>query len=125
MENAIRHAVEPRVESTRVGLAVVAGSERVWIEVSDDGPGLDEDDGEDEAEAEGGGGSAGRGIGLENLRRRLEALFGDRASLSVGPGAGGAGVRAVLELPAVAGEGRFGVRGDAHRSGAVEGARGS
>jgi len=141
VENAIRHAVEPRVEPTRVGLAVVAGRDRVRIEVSDDGPGLveQEDDGEDEddveddgeaeghgeAEGQGGAGSAGGGIGLENLRRRLEALFGDRASLSVGPGAGGAGVRAVLELPAVAGEGRFGVRGDAHRSGAVEGARGS
>ena len=141
VENAIRHAVEPRVEPTRVGLAVVAGRDRVRSEVSDDGPGLveQEDDGEDEddveddgeaeghgeAEGQGGAGSAGGGIGLENLRRRLEALFGDRASLSVGRGAGGAGVRAGLALPAVAGEGRFGVRGDAHRSGAVEGARGS
>ncbi|HVS64982.1 MAG TPA: histidine kinase [Thermoanaerobaculia bacterium] len=152
VENAIRHAVEPRVEPTRVALSVVAGRERVRIEVSDDGPGLaesdedkdedkdegkdeDEDDGEDEAEGEGGGDSAGCGIGLENLRRRLDALFGDQASLSVGPGAGGAGVRAVLDLPAVATEGRFdgrrsppaagGVEPGASTSRTVEGARGS
>jgi signal transduction histidine kinase len=61
---------------------------RLRLEVADDGPG-----------PQAGPGRRGGGVGLANLRERLATLYGDTATLRLGPRHGG-GCVATLELPA-------------------------
>jgi signal transduction histidine kinase len=72
MENAIEHG---RSDGTSATVVLRAGREGglLRITVADDGPGLSN------------GGDVREGIGLKNTRARLEALFGERASMTLGP----------------------------------------
>ena len=88
VENAVKYAVAPNRQPVIVTIAAREDFGRLVIEVSDDGPGAAL------------GGKAGFGIGLANVRDRLEARYGDEASLVAGPAPGG-GWRAVLRLPLV------------------------
>lgn len=84
LENVFKHTVERRREPTAVLVSAKAADGVLRIAVEDDGGTLD---------------AAGTpGIGLSNLRERLAALHGDRASLSLAARAP-AGVRAELLLP--------------------------
>ncbi len=93
VENAVRYAVEPRVEGGRVEVEVSISDGKLSVEVRDDGPGFPGrvlrgepiDDGRSH-------------IGLENSRRRLEMLYGDdlEFALSNDP-EGGACVR--IKIP--------------------------
>jgi signal transduction histidine kinase len=98
VENAIKHNAD-REENLAVQvtarLAPGPGGERLQLAVVDDGVGF-------AAAAPAGGGGEGEGeggTGLRHLRRSLELLFGDRAHLTLGAGAGGRGARVALELP--------------------------
>ncbi len=86
VENAVKYAVSPTSRPVTVTISAREEYGRLVIEVSDDGPGAPH------------GGKAGFGIGLANVRDRLEARYGDAASLVAGPADGG-GWRAVLRLP--------------------------
>jgi sensor histidine kinase YesM len=77
VENAVRHAIAPRAAGGRVDVHAKRHADRVRITVSDDGPGLT-------AEA-----SRGSGRGLDLVRQRLDRMYGDRATLSMGPSAEG------------------------------------
>jgi LytS/YehU family sensor histidine kinase len=55
------------------------------VEVEDDGLGL--------------GGKIGQGVGLQNVRERLRALYGETARLDLS-GCEPSGVRATIEVPA-------------------------
>jgi len=73
VENAIRHGIANRVAATTV--TVTARKERgtLRLQVSDDGPGF-----------RGTAGARGStGVGIDNTRKRLAQLYGDRASLDV------------------------------------------
>jgi two-component system LytT family sensor kinase len=85
VENAVRHGLARRKQggSLRIGARRHDGAAR--IEVEDDGPGF-------------GGQGGGAGFGLLSVRQRLALLYGERASLEVGPAVQG-GTRAVLEIP--------------------------
>jgi sensor histidine kinase YesM len=73
LENAIRHGVGADEAGGSVRIAAVAASGDVLqLTVEDDGNGL-----ADEPEP------SGHGIGLANTRARLEAMYGDRASLGL------------------------------------------
>ena len=85
VENAIRHAVEPRSEGGRVEIAARRVDDRLRVTVRDDGPGLR-------------GAPATGGVGIANTRARLEHLYGDRHVLEVADHAEG-GVLVTLELP--------------------------
>ncbi|MES2296104.1 MAG: histidine kinase [Pseudomonadota bacterium] len=84
LENVFKHTVEQRRQSTRIVLRARRANGKLCIDLSDDvgtlAPG------------------AKPGIGLGNLRQRLAALYGERASLSLSQLAP-AGVLATLELP--------------------------
>jgi two-component system, LytTR family, sensor kinase len=67
VENAVRHAIAPRVEGGRIEIAAVAHDHSLVLTVRDDGPGLA--DSEESPERE--------GVGLANVRARLEQLYGD------------------------------------------------
>lgn len=88
VENSVKYGVAPVNRPVRVRIAAREEYGRLVIEVSDNGPG---------AKAREGRGS-GLGIGLANVRDRLEARYGDAASLASGPAEGG-GWRTVIRLP--------------------------
>lgn len=67
VENAVRHAIAPRVEGGRIEITAVAHDHSLVLTVRDDGPGL--------ADAE--ESPAREGVGLANVRARLEQLYGD------------------------------------------------
>jgi len=86
VENAITHGIEPRVGGGEVRIAARAENGRLRLSVSDTGGGLRE-------------GGTGAGYGLENVRQRLQALFGEAARLDVHANEG-QGVVATIEVPA-------------------------
>jgi len=86
VENAIAHGIEPKVEGGEVRIAAAVDNDRLRLTVADTGAGLS-------------GSSAGTGFGLENVRQRLDALFGGAASLDVRSNPAG-GVVATVEMPA-------------------------
>ena len=85
VENAVRHGIAPRGAGT-VRIAARAAGDMLEVTVSDDGPGI----------ADGTEFPAGHGIA--NLRERLTALYGDRASLIVARADMG-GTIATLRVP--------------------------
>ena len=89
VENAIQHGLAPRLDggSVKVRAQIVAG--RLEVRIIDDGAG-----------APGARPQPGAGIALANLRSRLQAQFGDRASLTLHPH--DRGTEVLLALPYVA-----------------------
>ena len=83
VENAVRHGIADRPDGGRIDLRAGVGHGRLVLLVRDDGRG----------EAAG----ASDGLGLRSVRRRLAALYGDRASLRVEGTA--QGFTATVELP--------------------------
>ena len=84
VENALVHGIGRRLDGGTLGIdARLAPDDGLRLAVSDDGPGLN--------------GAAPDGTGLGNLRRRLETLYGNRASLRL-ERAGGVTV-ASISLP--------------------------
>lgn len=86
VENAIRHGIEPQVGGGEVRIAASAENGRLRLTVSDTGAGLGEN-------------GTGSGFGLESVRQRLLALFGEAARLDVRANEG-QGVIATIEVPA-------------------------
>ncbi len=85
VENAVQHGVEPQPGAVCVALVARADADKLTIVVGDDGAGL-------------GQCVLGSGVGLRNVRERLAALFGERASVTLRAGTL-AGTDAVLCLP--------------------------
>ena len=88
VENAVRHGLSPRVREGSLLVRAVRDNGRTRIDVEDTGVGL----------PSGWTLRDATGTGLRNLASRLQAEFGDAASLDVAPRAGG-GVRATVTLP--------------------------
>lgn len=84
VENALKHGVgaTPGPVEIEIGARVEHGRIEIWVR--DTGPGFDRH------------ASAGHGVGLENTRLRLEAMYGDDASVTLSPPGRGAEVRLVL-----------------------------
>ncbi len=89
LENAFVHAVAPRSALTTITVTVQRTGLRLRLSVADDGddvlPGTLPD--------------AEPGVALANLRERLQALYGSRASFALGKREGGCGMVATMELP--------------------------
>ncbi len=84
VENAVKYGVSRSRKPVTITIATTAEFGRLVIAVSDNGPGADP-------------GSHGLGIGLANVRDRLQARYGDLASLTAAPYPGG--YRVELRLP--------------------------
>lgn len=86
VENAVKHGIEPRPEG---GSIVIRGNREddniIKIKVDDTGAGIDVN-------------KSGNGIGLPNIRKRLELLYGDQARLIIRENSP-SGVSAVIEMP--------------------------
>ena len=86
VENSVKHAVAPSGECVTITLAAQEEYGRLLVTVADDGvPAAAADP------------RPGFGIGLTNVRERLEARFGNEASVVSGPVPGG--YRTCLRLP--------------------------
>jgi len=96
VENAVRHAVEPRPQPSVVRVSCRREGARLWLEVQDDGPGFSDA----ALDLVRGGGNSGerRHIGLWNTRERLSALYGDAHELRLENAPGG-GARVSVRLP--------------------------
>jgi len=86
VENAIRHGIARRTDAGRLTAAARRAGGRLELVVTDDGPGIDAHTGDQP------------GHGLANTRERLQALYGNRASLTVERAPGG-GTVATLLIP--------------------------
>jgi two-component system, LytTR family, sensor histidine kinase AlgZ len=84
VENSLKYAVAPRPEGGSLRIRVFGGADSMAIEVWDDGPGFALE-------------SVPEGHGVDNLRSRLEALFGSGAGLTVGRVQSGTSV--LLNIP--------------------------
>jgi len=84
LENAVKHALAPSDGAAKMRLSIQEIEGELHIEVEDDGGAL-------------AGDVSGSGLGLENVRRRLRALYGDAARLSAGKTEDG--FRAHMRLP--------------------------
>ncbi|MGQ3051180.1 MAG: sensor histidine kinase [Roseateles sp.] len=87
VENAIHHGLEPKIEGGTVAVSARRVDGQLWIEVQDDGQGLD-------APRRRGG----NGLALENIRARLTARYGPAAGLELLPCAAG-GTLARIQIP--------------------------
>jgi signal transduction histidine kinase len=85
VENAIRHAVEPRAGGGSVRVSARRENGLVVLEVNDDGPGIG-------ANAQG-----VRGVGIANTRARLATLYGGSHQFTMENAAGG-GLRVVMKI---------------------------
>jgi signal transduction histidine kinase len=92
VENAIRHGLEPQVGEGSIEVVARETADGVEITVSDTGPGLPPP--AERAPARGGRTS----YGLQHVRERLRALYGDRGSLELAS-ASPKGLRAVVRFP--------------------------
>jgi hypothetical protein len=84
VENAIKHGLEPQREGGTVRIFACAEGNRLRMGVADTGRGFSE--------------TLGSGVGLENIRERLAALYGDNGKLTM-EAHEPHGVTATLEVP--------------------------
>ena len=89
VENAVKHGLEPRIEGGSIAICAREVNGRLELTVTDSGSGF-------ASTTEPIGGSSQLGLSL--LKRRLAALFGDAASLTLAENAPH-GVRATLSMP--------------------------
>ena len=92
IENSIKHGLEPRIHGGTVTLRSRLQGDRVSIEVADDGVGIT-------ARPETSLSRGGNGIGMQNVRERLEVLYGRQARFTVVSNPG-RGTLVSIELPA-------------------------
>lgn len=71
VENAIRHGLAPKPEGGRISVSAAREGQFVRIQVTDDGVGIRN------------GSMRTNGIGLQNVRERLQALYGDGARMNI------------------------------------------
>jgi LytS/YehU family sensor histidine kinase len=86
VENSIKHGLEPKPEGGALTLTADVVNGNLRVAVSDTGLGF------------GAGGSPGGGVGLNNVRERLQALFGGRARLTIEPNSP-SGTIVTIEVP--------------------------
>jgi hypothetical protein len=86
VENAVRHGIADRSEGGRVDLSARIERGQLVLRVKDDGPAAAPPATE-----------SGAGLGLRSIRRRLAALYGERAFVEAG--ASGDGFTATIALP--------------------------
>lgn len=84
VENAIQHGLEPAIEGGNIRVSAQSFPHGLRIAVEDTGLGIR--------------GDCGDGVGLTNIQKRLQILYGDSATLSLQPNKP-RGLRAIIEVP--------------------------
>jgi sensor histidine kinase YesM len=89
IENAIKHGIEPKIDGGDITVIATQDADTIKLSVADTGLGLHES---------GNAPTNGTRVGLANVRERLQAMYGDRASFSLTANTP-AGVLAQLAIP--------------------------
>jgi hypothetical protein len=90
VENAIKHGLEPHVGGGRIEISAERRGAQVVLRVRDTGAGLAAD-----------ANATGTRFGLEQVRRRLQTIYGAAATLDLRPAGGSeGGTDAIVTLPA-------------------------
>jgi signal transduction histidine kinase len=85
VENAVKHGLEPKVAGGAVSIKAKRDNDRIRITVVDSGIGVNDK-------------SSGSGVGLENIRKRLGLLYGERGRLLFEENVP-SGVKVTIEIP--------------------------
>jgi len=91
VENAIVHGVEPKIDGGEITISAAIEGDSLVLDVRDTGLGLGPGLGQPPARR-------GGGVGVATSRERLDALYGERASMTLNP-APPQGTLARLTLP--------------------------
>ena len=86
VENAIKHGLEPKADGGTLTVSAEIVHGKLAVTVADTGLGF------------GKAATAGTGIGLNNIRERLQLLYGSKASLTVAENPGG-GTAVTITVP--------------------------
>jgi two-component system, LytTR family, sensor kinase len=97
VENAIKHGIAPKIGRSRILVQSKRRGGSIFLSIEDDGIGLHGKPGQTEGSSLSGNGS-GAGVGLQNIRERLQTMYGGCAGLTLVNIPGG-GSRATLEIP--------------------------
>ncbi|UXI03766.1 sensor histidine kinase [Photobacterium sp. TY1-4] len=89
VENAVDYGIESKAEGGRIALVFSEAEGVLSVEVMDNGNGFQPN-----------AVSGGHGLGIENIRNRLQALYGEQGSLSIKEPPEG-GVIATLRVPSI------------------------
>jgi histidine kinase len=84
VENAIKHGLEPKIDGGKINIRAQLKNGKLFIEIADTGMGIQE--------------NSNPGVGTGNIKKRLEALYGNNACISfedVIP----QGLKAIVEIP--------------------------
>jgi Histidine kinase len=84
VENAIKHGLEPKLEGGKISVNATVVGDKLRVSVVDTGNGFSH--------------QPGSGVGLENIRERLKALYGDKAAFIIMPNLP-MGTVASIEIP--------------------------
>jgi two-component system LytT family sensor kinase len=97
VENAIKHGIAPKIGRSRILVQSKRRGGSIFLSVEDDGIGLNAR--RDQAEGSSTSGNrSGAGVGLQNIRERLQTMYGGGAGLTfVNIPSGGS--RVTLEIP--------------------------
>jgi two-component system LytT family sensor kinase len=95
VENAILHGIEPKRGKGRVTITSERRGEEDWITVEDDGVGIPREKLDQIFER---GVGSGIGIGLFNVNRRLQAIYGDGYGVIL-TSREGEGTRVTVRIP--------------------------
>jgi two-component system, LytTR family, sensor kinase len=84
IENSIKHGLEPRIGGGTVTLrSSILPDGRLLLEVEDDGIGMGPEAETVSVVSEGLRAGAGNGIGMQNVRERMEVLYGEQAEVEI------------------------------------------
>lgn len=84
VENAIKHGLESKIGGGELLIRGSLDNDKIRIEVIDTGPGFFE--------------NSNPGMGIENLRKRLQSIYGDKAGLILEENRP-TGLKAIIEVP--------------------------
>lgn len=90
VENAVQHAVAPRTAQTQIGIKAARRNGLLRVEIKDNGPGASSDELRTD-----------RGLGLNNVRARLNQIYGQDFRLELRNDPGG-GFSVTMEIPFLA-----------------------
>lgn len=85
VENAVKHGLEPSMQGGTITVHAIREGNSVRISVSDTGAGINV-------------ASSGSGISLDNIRKRLELMYGQKGRLNFQENVPG-GIRTTIEIP--------------------------
>lgn len=92
IENSIKHAISKAENGGRIRIAAGRNQDRLWLEVTDDGPGLADKSVNADAT------TLSKGVGVSNIQNRLKEIYGPRHKLQFSDVETG-GLRVTVEIP--------------------------